>query len=427
MAPSTGRVRVQCCTYNGHLAKGHRLTPGAVPDEDLSSWLVPTLGTTTDKGEPPAFVAIGFQEMIPLHLALAGLTTTALDLHDGQLKSVIEGAYSSASSSDSRKGNANADVGESYTLVARRALGGIALLVYGRDCTVTSRIPRVDVATAGCGVGGLMGNKGAVGIRVSLEEEEGEGMSSWTFVTAHLAAHQNQVERRNRDWRSIVERLVFVDDEGRERQLYETGQLFVFGDLNYRISLTTPRKLPHHLLSHQIASLSPSTPSSFTSLLAHDQLTQELKAGRTLQHLAEAPITFPPTYKFKVGTVDQYKDFRKRVPGWCDRILHAAASEAEGDVQVETYSAEMGFTRSDHKPVTAIFSLPSSTALLPHRSPFPVDPAWRQKQLLGFALDRLVGAVWCLVVFAGFGKDARLGTVNLVIAALAAYYRKALL
>ncbi|GAA5896752.1 hypothetical protein JCM5296_002993 [Sporobolomyces johnsonii] len=415
MAPSTGRVRVQCCTYNGHLAKGHTLTPGAGPDGDLSSWLVPTLGTTADKGEPPAFVAIGFQEMIPLHLALAGLTATALDLHDGQIKAVIEREYSSS----------KADVDETYTLVARRALGGIALLVYGCDRTVTSRIRRVDVATAGCGVGGLMGNKGAVGIRVSLEEEGDEGMSSWTFVTAHLAAHQNQVERRNKDWRSIVERLVFVDDEGRERQLYETGQLFVFGDLNYRISLTTPRKLPLHLLSHQIASLDPSSPTSFASLLAHDQLTQELNAGRTLQYLHEAPITFPPTYKFKVGTVDQYKDFRKRVPGWCDRILYASGAAAEGELQVETYRAEMGFTRSDHKPVTAIFSLPPSTSLLPRRSPFPVDPAWRQKRSLGFALDRLVGAVWCLVVFAGFGKDARLGIVNLVAAAVAAYYRKA--
>lgn len=77
-----------------------------------------------------------------------------------------------------------------------------------------------------------MGNKGAVGVRVTLHDgleqegekgekgekrdedededwEGGEG-TSFTFVTAHLAAHQGKVARRAEDWRAIVERLVFT-------------------------------------------------------------------------------------------------------------------------------------------------------------------------------------------------------------------------
>jgi hypothetical protein len=77
-----------------------------------------------------------------------------------------------------------------------------------------------------------MGNKGAVGIRLNLKTENltSSASSSWTFVTAHLAAHQNKVDRRNKDWKEIVQRLVFVNDgNGKEENLYETGHLFVFG------------------------------------------------------------------------------------------------------------------------------------------------------------------------------------------------------
>lgn len=74
---------------------------------------------------------------------------------------------------------------------------------------------------------GLMGNKGAVGIRVTLGEDKGE--SEWTFVTAHLAAHQGECEARNADWREICRRLVFEDGEGGQRGLFETGHLFFFG------------------------------------------------------------------------------------------------------------------------------------------------------------------------------------------------------
>jgi len=205
----------------------------------LASWLNATLARDgKGESEAPDLVAVGFQEMIPLvrvllalsasrascsflrgevqHLALAGFTSTALGLHEEKLKTAIEETHTR------EKGSR-----ETYSLVGRKSLGGIALLLYSNDRTLTSKVKNVQVSTAGCGILNLMGNKGAVGIRLGLKGEE----ESWTFVTAHLAAHQEQVERRNRDWREIVQRLVFVDQggEGRERGLYETGNLFVFG------------------------------------------------------------------------------------------------------------------------------------------------------------------------------------------------------
>lgn len=142
---------------------------------------------------------------------------------------------------------------------------------------------------------------------------------------------------------------------------------------------------------------------------------------------------------------------KKRVPGWCDRVLFASCSE---EVEVQHYDSEMDFINSDHKPVTAVILLPSpssSTAArrLPHPAPFPLDEDWRLKQRLGWGMDRLVGLVWCILVLAGFNKDARcvvpcapflhsrilltprlaarrIGLGNLLTAALAAYYRKSL-
>lgn len=112
--------------------------------------------------------------------------------------------------------------------------------MYVRDETVATRVKDVQVNTVACGVFGLLGNKGAVGVRITLREEpplargggdEAGRESSWTFVSAHLAAHQDQNEARNQDWRSIVERLVFPDSAAAANaaQILDTGHLFFFG------------------------------------------------------------------------------------------------------------------------------------------------------------------------------------------------------
>lgn len=66
-------------------------------------------------------------------------------------------------------------------------------------------------------------------------------------------------------------------------------------------------------------------------------------------------------------------------------------------------------THPSREQVSAIFSLSpkAASSRLPVSSPFPIDPIWRQKQLAGFVLDRLVGSVWSLLVLLGFNKDAR--------------------
>lgn len=119
--------------------------------------------------------------------------------------------------------------------MSKKVLGGIALLVYTRDLTITNKVVDVRVATAACGIFRLMGNKGGVGVRITvddisdhddedeeevtgkieeshMEEKNNTGNTVYTFVTAHLAAHDHGLQRRNEDYRSIVERLVFSPD-----------------------------------------------------------------------------------------------------------------------------------------------------------------------------------------------------------------------
>lgn len=138
--------------------------------------------------------------------------------------------------------------------------------------------------------------------------------------------------RRNADWQSLVERLVFYQHIGGERyQIYDTDYLFVFGDLNYRTSKTEPKTLDKAQLQRYLDH------NQHSEILAHDQLRMESSAGRTLHHLTEESIDFPPTYKYKKGsnklvvshktlrvnwTLMMLQSFDKRVPSYCDRILH---------------------------------------------------------------------------------------------------------
>lgn len=196
------------------------------------------------------------EETLPLHYALLGWSQYAVDAHDTDIAACIGG-------------------GKGYTLVSKTIHGGMAVLVYTRDETVTSRVNDVRVAAVGCGPL-FMGNKGAVGVRMVLgaakskyEDDDDLSDETYTFVCTHLAAHDHKVKRRNADWRSIVRRLVFTPDsmsrnkhfapgkprnpfhrDGRrveQMQIWDTSYLFFFGDLcvgQRKITLTA-QQLSH--------------------------------------------------------------------------------------------------------------------------------------------------------------------------------------
>ncbi|KAL1921725.1 uncharacterized protein VTP21DRAFT_10367 [Calcarisporiella thermophila] len=157
-------------------------------DSDLSTWLLDEFDRTP---APPDFVAIGFQELAPLAFSYdnddriqALLTQTA-----APLKAKFPAHY--------------------FELIAAVNHMGRLLLVYALQ--KDGRSVSVFIATMGCGYV-YLGNKGAMGVSVRLEDRD-DGPCTLCFVNCHLAAHMHNLQRRNQDFRSVCERLVFTADE----------------------------------------------------------------------------------------------------------------------------------------------------------------------------------------------------------------------
>lgn len=318
-------------------------------------------------------------------------------------------------------------------------MGMTAILLFARDPTTITRIEEAE-----CGFGAAdMGNKGAVGLRVSWRRNPVSGEETEvTLVAAHLAAMEWNLKKRNANWRSIASGLTFsnpksalpgvfgennlgpkadqsgagdkvgpsaaadasssdsseatseAEEENWTSQALLNGEngesltpehhaalkdisvfkpssyLFVAGDLNYRISNTTPPPLS------TFPSFDPASPNHYSTFLPRDQLTQERLAGRAFQGMSEAPISFGPTYKYNIlqkpeGAVNEeavrsgaerdgvpevpWKFAPHRWPGWCDRVLYldlpSWLKTKTTKVEVKAYNSLPVVKTSDHRAV----------------------------------------------------------------------------
>ncbi|KAJ8079133.1 hypothetical protein PM082_013421 [Marasmius tenuissimus] len=129
----------------------------------------------------------------------------------------------------------NAPNKEKFSTVAKVVNAGVALLVYARDDGIGRKVCDVQTAWTGSGPG-YMGNKGAVGIRFRIPDEDGGVGETYTFVCAHLTAHEHYLQARIADFHHIVGTLLFPPIPGPDTNapstLYETSHLFFAGDLN---------------------------------------------------------------------------------------------------------------------------------------------------------------------------------------------------
>lgn len=297
----------------------------------------------------------------------------------------------------------------------------------------------------GVGVGVReMGNKGAVGVR--FDYSVGDKAMELSAVAAHLAPMENALERRNQDWKNIVQRLVFnpvdpiaarnaqgqsISPAGNDDSapllaetpspfaaanscLYKpTSYIILAGDLNYRSSHLKPSPLDIQTFPQPTEDVR--DPRHFSHLLKRDQLARELEAQKTCHGLQEAEITFPPTYKFSdrqqaIADIDdglKWDWAKHRWPSWCDRILYleappwTKAERSQVSVTVHAYTALPLMSTSDHRPVALSLSIPLTAppaaedeAPEPEiriRSPFPMDPAWRERREQARRRELLVG------------------------------------
>ena len=81
-------------------------------------------------------------------------------------------------------------------MVGSHSLQAIHLIVF-IHINLTPLISKVESSYVATGISNILGNKGAIGISFNL------GKTSLICLSCHLAAGQNEVERRNQDWKKI--------------------------------------------------------------------------------------------------------------------------------------------------------------------------------------------------------------------------------
>ncbi|KZT35053.1 DNase I-like protein [Sistotremastrum suecicum HHB10207 ss-3] len=414
------RLLCQVASYNTNLQGSSGLP------QDLVDWLSPTLTVSNFLSrEPrgPDVVAVGFQELLPLHLAFAGLSRSILDSRTTLIQSQIE-KY--------------APNGERYTLVARAVNVGVALLVFARDDTLGRRICDVQTQWTGCGPLWL-GNKGAVGVRFRAKALDGGEGEIYTFVCAHLTPFAHKLSARIADYNYIARSLLFPDPSSNSSEvttMYATSHLFFLGDLNFRVTLPSDHPLakPVGPVPSKKIRDSDSHPAVWEALSSHegrvelkeyDQLTKVRRNGEALVGLREADFwKFQCTYKYKLGEVDAYSS--KRTPSWTDRILYTTYTDdpTTPDLSHITpliYTSIPSYTTSDHKPIVGLYLLPPSPdtrdsiiPLITHPPQYLPDPYWRAKRWTGRFIGWTIGWIWCFFWFIGLG-NAGVGFANLFV------------
>ncbi|XP_016416240.1 type II inositol 1,4,5-trisphosphate 5-phosphatase-like [Sinocyclocheilus rhinocerous] len=135
-----------------------------------------------------------------------------------------------------------------------------------------------------------LGNKGAVAIRFQFHN------SDICVVNSHLAAHTEEFERRNQDFKDICRRMQFSQDDLTLPPLtiMKHNVVLWLGDLNYRIS---DLEVDH--VKDLIAK------KDFESLYNHDQLKRQMDEEVVFGGFTEGEIDFQPTYKYDTGS-DQW-------------------------------------------------------------------------------------------------------------------------
>ncbi|KAG7513083.1 inositol polyphosphate 5-phosphatase K-like [Solea senegalensis] len=244
-----------------------------------------------------------------------------------------------------------------YVLVASQRMQGVLLLVFSKSCHLPF-LRGVQTERTRTGLGGYWGNKGGVSARMTMFGHP------VCFLNCHLPAHMRNLEQRMEDFESILQQQQF--EGGTATGVLDHDVVFWFGDLNFRIE-----DYDIHVVKCAIDS------NKLPLLWERDQLNMAKITESILEGFMEGPLKFPPTYKFDVGTHTYDTSAKKRKPAWTDRILwrlrrtgspvpsHSAALQrgltswlgGATKVTQHTYGSHMGYTVSDHKPVSALFSL----------------------------------------------------------------------
>ncbi|KAH0560056.1 hypothetical protein GP486_003421 [Trichoglossum hirsutum] len=305
---------------------------------------------------PPDILVFGFQELV--------------DLEDKKVtaKSIFKGSKKKESSAQEHMSRQYRDwrdyftrsiencmpPDQPYQLLHSASLVGLFTCIFIK-ASLRKTVRDVRAAEVKRGLKGFHGNKGALIVRFVIDD------SSICFVNCHLAAGQSQTVNRNHDIAAILETaaLPAESDASVRTGLFVSGGdgsmildheiCILNGDLNYRIDTIGRDTVVSAVRANDLE-----------KLLKRDQLllSKRRNPGFRLRAFEESAITFPPTYKYDVGSDNYDSSEKRRAPAWCDRILYRGL----GRIKQLNYRRHE-IHASDHRPVSGNFRLRVKTII----------------------------------------------------------------
>eukprot|EP01134_Creolimax_fragrantissima_P003224 CFRG3224T1 len=280
----------------------------ARPPDEISDWVDPESDCD--------IIAVGVQESVYEDDKVALLTKLTEAINERYVFLSRAGMFSSANHKMPKKGRQYTDNIKLFVFISREHINWVTQL--SKDSVPTGKL--LDF--------GLGHNKGGVGISFWLYGRR------YCFINSHLAAHQDRVDERNEDYRTICAKL--CDSPDGFSVLVAHHFVFWMGDLNYRIDL------PYNEVCKAVMR------KDFAHLYKSDQLRAQRQEKSAFCGFEEGMIEFSPTFKVMKGT-GKYDEEGMRVPSWCDRILWR--SQPGCTIRCEMYKSVTSITSSDHIPV----------------------------------------------------------------------------
>ncbi|WPH03772.1 Hypothetical protein R9X50_00665500 [Acrodontium crateriforme] len=327
-------------TWNAGAAKPHYLQQSPEDNNFFREYL--------GSSEPADILVFGFQELVDLE----NKRTTAKSFFKSKKTDSSEQQHMSHQYRAWRDHLTKCiddfmPVGQTYSLLHTSSMVGLFTCVFVKS-TLKSCIKHIHTSEIKRGMGGLHGNKGALVMRLVLDD------SSLCFINCHLAAGQTQTLHRNNDVAAILESESLpayplangsvakhsdVFACGGDGSMIMDHEICILnGDLNYRIDTMGRDTVVKHVQGNNLS-----------RLLERDQLllSRKKNPGFRLRAFQENPINFAPTYKYNVHTDEYDTSEKRRAPAWCDRILYRGLK----NVKMEEYR-RWELRVSDHRPVS---------------------------------------------------------------------------
>ncbi|KAG8758941.1 hypothetical protein FRC14_007075 [Serendipita sp. 396] len=244
-----------------------------------------------------------------------------------------------------------------YELLTKERVMGIYLALYvHRDVQSLVEDYSQSSVTAGL-MGGRLGNKGAVAISLKFAG------TTFLFMNAHLAAHEEKVALRISNMLKIKSELVINDflPPTDSRKLAEDptdrfDHTFLCGDLNFRLDIT--RQHAEWLVNKQ---------KDYAQAQHFDQLRKIMqgKGTNVFSGFSEAHIDFPPTFKYDIlRTLKDRKKARREAKLKQRGLSEVREQDKEGSSTPS--STRIGETNDqDNSPIALSKSSTPSTAGFP--------------------------------------------------------------